>query len=361
MSFLHNTISSWWGGSRLEPGESYINRQFLFSSALSSVKATAEGLINEVAIDEYNEMEYSPRRVDLYQDVLGTSFAAVAAPEAGWDNTTSCGSSSALQVCSGYTTPVNGYLPWFFIRCGDQTHFGTDPYHFTPGSGSVFTFPGHSPGPEDPVRSYVCDGQSSSGPSAVRPSWKLLGFFDYDSCSSLATAMYNDTVCIDTDNDGLSDHYEDSIGSNATNSDTDGDGLSDGDEVHLHNTNLFLKDTDGDGLTDGYEVTEGLNPLVKEPTNSPTPSPSKSPSVSPSTSPTTQTPSTSPTSNPTGSPSVSPSNSPTANPTTAQPTAQPTSPPTPAPTNEVSTRSNIFHLTVFHISRHYFFIRTYIF
>ena len=283
----------------------YINRQFLFSSALSSVKATAEGLLNEVAIEENNESEYSPRRVDLYQDVLGTSFAAVAALEAAPSseaNTTSCGSSSALQVCSGFTTPVYGYVPWFFIRCGDQTHFGTDPYYYTPGSGTVFVFPGHSI-PENPVRAYVCDGQASSGPSAVRPIWKLLGFFDYDSCSSLATATYNDTVCIDTDNDGLSDHYEDSIGSNATNSDTDGDGLSDGDELHIHNTNLFLQDTDGDGLSDGIEVAEGLNPLVKEPTLSPSMTPTPEPSGAPSVSDW-----------PTAQPSVPPSDEPSFNP-----------------------------------------------
>ena len=155
------------------------------SSDLGSVKAIADPLRDQVVIEEHNENEYTPRNIDLYQ--LGSSFAAVAASSSS--STTSCGDASASLVCTGKTTPSAGYLPWFYIKCGSSTFFGQDPYHFTPYSGTEFQFPGHSTA-NYPVRSYVCDGQ----PISVRPSWKLVGFFN-DSCASLATSTYDETVC----------------------------------------------------------------------------------------------------------------------------------------------------------------------
>ena len=184
--FSQICAKSWWSGSKLEPGGSYSTRQYLVSSDLGSVKAIADPLRDQVVIEEHNENEYTPRNVDLYQ--LGSRFAAVAASSSS--STTSCGDASASLICTGKTTPSAGYLPWFYITCGSSnTHFGQDPYHFTPYSGTEFQFPGHST-PNYPVRSYVCDGQ----PVSVRPSWKLVGFFD-DSCASLATSTYDDTVC----------------------------------------------------------------------------------------------------------------------------------------------------------------------
>lgn len=64
----------------------------------------------------------------------------------------------------------------------------------------------------------------------------------------------------DADADGLSDHTEKLIGTDAKEADTDGDQLSDAMEASL-GTNPLLADTDADGLTDGLEIQHGSDPL----------------------------------------------------------------------------------------------------
>ena len=64
----------------------------------------------------------------------------------------------------------------------------------------------------------------------------------------------------DTDNDGLSDVEEKSLGTFFTKTDSDKDGLSDGDEVNKYFTDPLAKDSDLDGLTDVNEVFLGTNP-----------------------------------------------------------------------------------------------------
>ncbi|MBI4453477.1 hypothetical protein HY636_02430 [Candidatus Woesearchaeota archaeon] len=60
----------------------------------------------------------------------------------------------------------------------------------------------------------------------------------------------------DTDNDGLADSLEQSLGTNPNNADSDGDGLTDGDEYAVVNSDPLKKDSDEDGLSDGEEVLE---------------------------------------------------------------------------------------------------------
>ena len=79
---------------------------------------------------------------------------------------------------------------------------------------------------------------------------------------------------VDTDGDGLTDAYEQSVSytnpdgsfrTNPNDPDSDGDGLTDGEEVNDHHTDPTNPDTDGDGMTDGYEVgTSKTNPLVPD-------------------------------------------------------------------------------------------------
>lgn len=64
----------------------------------------------------------------------------------------------------------------------------------------------------------------------------------------------------DRDGDGLSDTYEESIGTDPLNPDTDGDGLSDSDELNLHRTDPLKTDSDDDRLTDMEEVTKKTDP-----------------------------------------------------------------------------------------------------
>lgn len=64
----------------------------------------------------------------------------------------------------------------------------------------------------------------------------------------------------DSDNDGLKDGYEVTIGTNPLIDDTDGDGLKDGVEV-TNGTNPKKADSDNDGLNDKQEGDYGTDPL----------------------------------------------------------------------------------------------------
>jgi hypothetical protein len=70
----------------------------------------------------------------------------------------------------------------------------------------------------------------------------------------------NKTPALDSDNDGLSDEEENSLGTNPNKIDTDDDGLYDYEEVKIYQTNPLNPDTDGDGYKDGEEVKNGYNP-----------------------------------------------------------------------------------------------------
>lgn len=69
----------------------------------------------------------------------------------------------------------------------------------------------------------------------------------------------------DLDGDGLTNEFEEEIGTDPMNKDTDGDGLEDGDEVNDYKTDPLNKDSDGDTLTDYEEVkTYTTNPNNKD-------------------------------------------------------------------------------------------------
>ncbi|MFA4833261.1 MAG: hypothetical protein WC619_00255 [Patescibacteria group bacterium] len=65
---------------------------------------------------------------------------------------------------------------------------------------------------------------------------------------------------IDSDQDGLTDEEEVTLGTDINNTDTDSDGLFDREEVRVYKTNPLVADTDGDGYSDGDEVKNGYNP-----------------------------------------------------------------------------------------------------
>jgi hypothetical protein len=64
---------------------------------------------------------------------------------------------------------------------------------------------------------------------------------------------------LDSDEDGVSDAQEASLGTDPANADTDQDGLFDGAEVTA-GTDPTLSDSDGDGFGDNAEVTNGTDP-----------------------------------------------------------------------------------------------------
>jgi Zn-dependent metalloprotease len=65
----------------------------------------------------------------------------------------------------------------------------------------------------------------------------------------------------DSDNDGLTNDQESSLGTDPSNPDTDNDGLNDGVEVKTHGTDPLNADTDRDGVNDNTELANGTNPL----------------------------------------------------------------------------------------------------
>lgn len=64
----------------------------------------------------------------------------------------------------------------------------------------------------------------------------------------------------DRDGDGLSDTFEERIGTDPLNPDTDGDGLTDDAEYEIHGTDPLKTDTDDDRLTDAEEVAKNTDP-----------------------------------------------------------------------------------------------------
>lgn len=96
------------------------------------------------------------------------------------------------------------------------------------------------------------------------------GLSDYEEVMSIGTdPLLSDTdedgkndFDSDEDNDGLTNGYEISIGTKATEVDSDGDLITDYDEVFLHKTSPISEDTDRDGANDGWEIINGFNPLI---------------------------------------------------------------------------------------------------
>ena len=89
---------------------------------------------------------------------------------------------------------------------------------------------------------------------------------DWDNAGVILAHNIEIDIEKDSDNDGLSDDYEDKIGTNKAKKDTDNDGLSDYIEVSLGYSPV-LSDTDDDGIIDGEEDFEGDGLTNKEEVN----------------------------------------------------------------------------------------------
>lgn len=68
---------------------------------------------------------------------------------------------------------------------------------------------------------------------------------------------------VDSDNDGLTNAEEYTIGTSPTDSDSDGDGISDSDEISF-GTDPADEDSDNDLIPDGQEIQGGTNPLSSD-------------------------------------------------------------------------------------------------
>ncbi|MFX0063428.1 MAG: SBBP repeat-containing protein [Candidatus Hermodarchaeota archaeon] len=93
----------------------------------------------------------------------------------------------------------------------------------------------------------------------------VLHVYAYDNAGNWVYKTFSfitDDNPTDSDDDGLTDLYEEQIShTNPNDPDSDNDGLNDGLEINTYHTNATNPDTDEDGMPDGWEVSNQFNPL----------------------------------------------------------------------------------------------------
>ncbi len=115
---------------------------------------------------------------------------------------------------------------------------------------------------------YVLRLPASSAENVFPFTVDLLGALDYDaSLDDILAGRGTDTLLvgadIDSDGDGLTNAEEQILGTDPNDPDTDDDGLTDFEEVQSQEFGCpdpLVADSDNDGLLDGFESTLGLNP-----------------------------------------------------------------------------------------------------
>lgn len=139
-----------------------------------------------------------------------------------------------------------------WIGATDQTVEGT----WTWISGEPFTFSTWASGQPDNLNDsdFAAVAGELGGESGK--------WYDYRATSVrdgyiLETGYSTNPNDADTDDDGLTDGFELTVGSNPFLTDTDSDRLTDYQEVHLTQTNPSLADTDNDGVIDGADDQDG--------------------------------------------------------------------------------------------------------
>ncbi|MES2764611.1 MAG: OmpA family protein [Bacteroidota bacterium] len=101
--------------------------------------------------------------------------------------------------------------------------------------------------------------ENSLGMNPYSPDSDEDGVLDFEEVRTFKS----NPLLTDSDNDGLGDAEEAyNLHTNLLKSDSDDDGLSDFDEARLYKTNPVLKDSDGDNLADAAEFQKGANPMT---------------------------------------------------------------------------------------------------
>lgn len=110
--------------------------------------------------------------IGLYSDYSNTHFGASVGDDPCY---------MGDLICTGISVPSKNTTAHFFMTCGEKTYVGSDRYHFSPPQANK----------TDTLRPYACDGEDPS----VRPSWKLLGYFEDGSCENLVNSTYQPYFC----------------------------------------------------------------------------------------------------------------------------------------------------------------------
>lgn len=154
------------------PGETYVNQYFGVVGELSSSIETAKGLVNSTFQDVWSENDLPASEVKLVFSDQSFSLSA---------SNKTC--ATATTSCTGFSTPHNETSPMFLVICGNESYVGPDQYHFAPAqivNNETVA-----------IRPYICN---ESLP-ALRPSWRLLGYFAPEDCPFDQSLELNLTLC----------------------------------------------------------------------------------------------------------------------------------------------------------------------
>lgn len=166
----------------VEPGDTYIRRQYYITDNYQGLDRRAGEFVSEVYQAQFEQGSYSANNRTHAHTRSVSLYAGADASKLGVTlNNSQCGNSSAALRCTGFTTPRTDTRPLFYIQCALQTYVGEDPYHFAPPRANTSM----------PIQAYVCRGENAT----LRPSVMLLGWFAPGACAFVANAVYSEHYC----------------------------------------------------------------------------------------------------------------------------------------------------------------------
>eukprot|EP00592_Proboscia_alata_P024856 CAMPEP_0194443666 /NCGR_PEP_ID=MMETSP0176-20130528/126838_1 /TAXON_ID=216777 /ORGANISM="Proboscia alata, Strain PI-D3" /LENGTH=892 /DNA_ID=CAMNT_0039269953 /DNA_START=281 /DNA_END=2956 /DNA_ORIENTATION=- len=158
----------------LNPGETFYNRKYFISGSLDDAESTAKPFVPETQESVYTGENLNAEfdEGDVIQlhcddDVFGATIGS----ESCWGG--------ARSICYGSTVPKEGSKPLFFITCNETSYVGYDAYNFIPNA------------VDGELKPYICANEALS----VRPTFKLLGYFDAVDCADLSGKAYVADFC----------------------------------------------------------------------------------------------------------------------------------------------------------------------
>ena len=159
---------------KIDPGTVYGLRQYIkVGPSAAAMPDAASPWVSEAVQGWARPAELSSRAAPV---VLVRHRGAIMLRIADKCDGEAC--ATAAVACTGTTVPTsNTAVPLFDIRCGGFTRISSDPYALSPDDATAH-------------RSYRCAGEEAT----VRPTWKLLGYFEPGVCDSASTTAATTTT-----------------------------------------------------------------------------------------------------------------------------------------------------------------------
>lgn len=159
-------------------GQTYFNRKFMISGKYTDAPSQADPFIGETREERDNIDHYANAG-----EVIKLHFNAVSFGATVGDGSEVCTDISGVTLsnfCVGSSAPKEFSSPLFYITCDTLSVVTFDPYRFDPSASSSLYTP------------WLC-----SADPAIRPTWKMLGYFDRNAgCdASLGTLNYVSDLC----------------------------------------------------------------------------------------------------------------------------------------------------------------------